>query len=88
MKGSGLISSNRPFQFQFCNPGKLALSLCALAVAGAFSLVVHGSEPAAQPLTVASPNGALVVTIGTGGQLTWAVTSARAARSCARRASR
>ena len=75
MKVSGLVSSNRPFQFQFCNPRELALSLCALAVAGAFSLVVHGSEPAAQPLTVASPNGALVVTIGTAGQITWAVSS-------------
>ena len=75
VKGSGLISPKRLLRSRFCNPQRLALSLCAIAISGTVSLVVHGSTPAAQPLTVTSPSGALVVTIGTTGQLTWAVSA-------------
>jgi alpha-glucosidase len=39
------------------------------------ALAAAQSSRAAQPLTVASPGGALVVTVGTDGALTWAVTA-------------
>ncbi len=75
VKGSGLISPKRLLRSQFCHLQRLALSLCAIAISGTVSPVVDGSTPAVQPLTVTSPNGALVVTIGTAGQLTWAVSA-------------
>ncbi|MGE5199456.1 MAG: glycoside hydrolase family 97 protein, partial [Rhodospirillaceae bacterium] len=53
---------------------RLAVALLCFAVlTGASANARSAPQTSAGPLTVASPNGALAVTIGTEGQLTWSV---------------